>query len=53
MLVFGPISDSVAIEWLLLGTGALVLIQSIFLLVSRTLREAGQPPKRPLSADNQ
>jgi DHA3 family macrolide efflux protein-like MFS transporter len=53
MLIFGPVSDSVAIEWLLLGTGVLVLIQSVFLLISRTLREAGQPLKKTLSADNQ
>ena len=41
MLLFGPVSDSVAIEWLLLITGVLMLVQSTFLLVSRTLREAG------------
>jgi len=45
MLLFGPVSDSVAIEWLLLITGVLVLVQSAFLLFSRTLREAGLPAR--------
>jgi DHA3 family macrolide efflux protein-like MFS transporter len=45
MLLFGPVSDSIAIEWLLLVTGALMLVQSIFLLLSRTLRDAGLPAR--------
>lgn len=42
MLVFGPLSDYVPIEWLLLGTGALVLLQNFFMLRSKTLYEAGK-----------
>jgi len=45
MLLFGPVSDSVAIEWLLIVTGVLMLVQSAFLLLSRTLREAGLPAR--------
>jgi len=46
MLIFGPVSDSVAIEWLLIGTGILLLIQSVFLLINKTLYQAGKPPER-------
>ncbi|MDF2921263.1 MAG: transporter [Paenibacillaceae bacterium] len=43
MLVFGPIADVVAIEWLLLFTGILLCIQSFFLARNRALLEAGKP----------
>ena len=43
MLVFGPVSDSIRIEWLLLGTGALVLVQNAFMLGSKALLQAGKP----------
>lgn len=40
MLMFGPLADVVAIEWLLLGTGALMLIISLLFLRNRTLVRA-------------
>ncbi len=43
MLIFGPVSDYVRIEWLLLGTGALVLVQNILMLGSKALLQAGKP----------
>jgi MFS transporter, DHA3 family, macrolide efflux protein len=43
MLVFGPIADVVRIEWLLIGTGFLLFIQSFFLIGSKVLVEAGKP----------
>ncbi|HYE12414.1 MAG TPA: MFS transporter [Patescibacteria group bacterium] len=43
MLVFGPIADVVRIEWLLIGTGFLLFIQSFFLIGSKDLLEAGKP----------
>lgn len=43
MLVFGPISDMIKIEWLLVGTGLLLFIQGFFLLGSKVLIEAGKP----------
>lgn len=46
MLVFGPISDVIKIEWLLIGTGLLMFIQSFFLIGSKELLIAG------LSKDN-
>ncbi len=41
MLLFGPLSDNVPIEWLLAGTGLLMLIVSVMLFLSKTLVKAG------------
>lgn len=46
MLVFGPIADLIRIEWLLIGTGFLMFIQSFFLIGSKDLVEAGRPKDR-------
>jgi DHA3 family macrolide efflux protein-like MFS transporter len=43
MLVFGPISDFIKIEWLLIGTGIVMLIQSVVMLSDKVLIEAGKP----------
>lgn len=43
MLVFGPAADQVKIEWLLVGTGILLILESMFLLGNRVLLEAGKP----------
>jgi hypothetical protein len=43
MLISGPISDFIKIEWLLIGTGLLMFIQGFFLLGSKVLIEAGKP----------
>ena len=43
MLIFGPIADIIAIEWLLIGTGILLFIQGFFLLASKVLIVAGKP----------
>ncbi len=43
MLIFGPTADLIKIEWLLIGTGAVMVIQSIFMFVNKTLIEAGKP----------
>jgi DHA3 family macrolide efflux protein-like MFS transporter len=43
MLLFGPVSDTIAIEWLLLGTGILLLVLNAFMLASKTLLQAGKP----------
>lgn len=42
MLVFGPLSDIIKIEWLLIGTGLLMIVQGIFLLGNKVLLEAGK-----------
>lgn len=43
MLVFGPLADFVKIEWLLIGTGILLVVQGLFMLANRVLIEAGKP----------
>ncbi|WP_018752883.1 MFS transporter [Paenibacillus sanguinis] len=43
MLIFGPIADIFAIEWLLLGTGLLMIFLSLFLVRNKALLEAGKP----------
>lgn len=43
MVIFGPLADLVAIEWLLIGTGILLFIQGLLLFSDRALIEAGKP----------
>jgi DHA3 family macrolide efflux protein-like MFS transporter len=43
MLVFGPVSDFIDIEWLLIGTGVLMLVQNALMLGSKALLQAGKP----------
>ncbi|ALS28761.1 MFS transporter [Paenibacillus sp. 32O-W] len=43
MLVFGPIADVIEIEWLLIGTGVLLVIQSLIMLGNKVLIKAGSP----------
>jgi DHA3 family macrolide efflux protein-like MFS transporter len=42
MVVFGPLSDTLSIDVLLVGTGIVVTLSTIPLITSRTLREAGR-----------
>lgn len=41
MVIFGPLADYVAIEWLLIFTGSLIILQGFFLLGSKVLMAAG------------
>lgn len=43
MVIFGPLSDIIQIEWLLMFTGLLMFIQSFFLFGNKALIEAGKP----------
>lgn len=43
MLIFGPVADIIAIEWLLIGTGILMFIAGFFLIGSKVLIKAGEP----------
>lgn len=43
MLVFGPISDFIQIEWMLIGTGVILLIIAIMFGRNKVLLEAGKP----------
>lgn len=47
MLLFGPIADVVRIEWLMIGTGVLLFLQSFFLIGSKDLVEAGRTAIQP------
>jgi MFS transporter, DHA3 family, macrolide efflux protein len=42
MLVFGPMADYIRVEWLLVGTGLLMMILAIFLGRNKVLIEAGE-----------
>lgn len=41
MLIFGPMADGIKVEWLLVGTGILIFILSLFLGVNKGLLETG------------
>lgn len=43
MLIFGPIADVIEIEWLLVGTGLLMLVLTLFFVKNKRLVEAGRP----------
>ncbi len=42
MLVFGPLSDFIPIEWMLIGTGVLMIFATVFLLFNKVLIEIGR-----------
>lgn len=43
MLIFGPLADVVKVEWLLIGTGLLMLVLTVFFTRNKRLVEAGMP----------
>lgn len=43
MLIFGPMADVIKVEWLLIGTGVLMLILTVFLARNKILLETGKP----------
>ncbi|MCM3629693.1 MFS transporter [Paenibacillus glycanilyticus] len=43
MLIFGPLADVIAIEWLLVGTGVFIVILTLFFVGNKRLLEAGKP----------
>jgi len=44
MLAFGPLAEVVTIEWILVGTGLLMVAQVAWVLLDRSPIEAGIPP---------
>ncbi|WP_326907971.1 MFS transporter [Sedimentibacter sp. MB31-C6] len=46
MLVFGPMADYIRIEWLMIGTGTLIVILTFFMRVNKILIEAGKPVEK-------
>lgn len=51
MLLFGPLAELVRIEWLLVGSGAFLLLLAAFALASKRLMEAGMPVQRPAAEE--
>lgn len=47
MLIFGPLADIIKIEWMLIGTGIVILIQGLLLIKSKTLIKEGQVINSP------
>lgn len=43
MLIFGPLADAVSVEWLLVGTGLILLVLTAFFGRNKRLVEAGKP----------
>lgn len=43
MLLFGPLADTIRIEWMLLATGMMLLIEGAFMLQNKRLMKAGLP----------
>jgi len=43
MMIFGPLADVMDIEWLLVGTGLLIIILALFFVSNKRLIEAGKP----------
>ncbi|QNK60927.1 MULTISPECIES: MFS transporter [Paenibacillus] len=43
MMIFGPLADVIEIEWLLAGTGLLIVVLTIFFVGNKRLIEAGKP----------
>lgn len=55
MLFFGPLADFVAIEWLMIISGLVMLLLGLSILLNRGLVKAGEPQKnvlKPLPLDN-
>ncbi|MBB3113798.1 DHA3 family macrolide efflux protein-like MFS transporter [Paenibacillus phyllosphaerae] len=46
MLIFGPLSDVIEIEWLLVGTGVLIVILALLFVGNKQLLEAGRPAEK-------
>jgi DHA3 family macrolide efflux protein-like MFS transporter len=47
--LFGPLADVIDIEWLLLVSGALMLIFGLLYLVNRPMMKAGMPKIKPVT----
>jgi DHA3 family macrolide efflux protein-like MFS transporter len=47
ILVFGPLADIIAIEWMLIGTGVFMSVMAVILTNNKVLVEAGKPVSEP------
>lgn len=46
MVLWGPLGDAVAIDWLLIGTGIAMSLMCLFFMFDKTLLAAGKPEER-------
>lgn len=51
MLIFGPLADVVRVEWILSGTGVLMVLLALLLGKDKVLLKAGEPVVVPESSD--
>jgi DHA3 family macrolide efflux protein-like MFS transporter len=51
MLIFGPLSDIIEIEWLLVGTGLLVVVLALLFVGNKQLLNAGKPVTKEPAQD--
>jgi DHA3 family macrolide efflux protein-like MFS transporter len=47
MLIFGPMADYVAIEWMLVATGTLLILQGLLMFTNKALVREGEPQETP------
>ena len=47
MLIFGPLADYIAIEWLLMGTGGLMILQGVVMFINKAFVQEGKPIEQP------
>jgi DHA3 family macrolide efflux protein-like MFS transporter len=48
MLLFGPLGDVISIDWLLVGSGAVVMLLAIPFLTDKVMREVYNNAKKPI-----
>lgn len=48
MVLWGPLGDVVAIDWLLIGTGAVLFLLGFVFAFDKTLLKAGAPPEQTI-----
>lgn len=53
MLVFGPLADVIPIEYMLIITGVILSIQSLYMIKSRTMILAGLPKEKEGERQNE
>jgi DHA3 family macrolide efflux protein-like MFS transporter len=46
MVLWGPLGDVVAIDWLLIGTGTVIFVLGFMFLFNKILLNAGAPKKQ-------
>lgn len=48
LVLYGPLGDVVPIEWILVATGRLMVVQSLLMVSHRSFVEAGTPLPGPV-----